>query len=358
MQNALIYSAGFDGHRQVYVYVLSHFLNELKYNIFIAGNLKEKISTSLYVDKLKKDNRIVMIDTSSYTQGGLEISAMQIIELQIKYSIELTVFAEADHHIPLFNAQIFSRSNKLRGKNIGIFLRPFYYYEKLSFINKLRYIKHPSTQWLPDVFQQFAETIVKNEYTEQRIWIDKLNEFVERNKGLFIFLYFGTAQKRRGYDLLLKMAVEQDACFVHCGLHDDNEKYDYDVIGLRKNLYDNNRIMETNQYISDPVTIEYFFKSVSHLVLPYRSFYGSSGVMLQALTYGIPVLVPDEGIIGYRVKKHNLGLTYNGDCNSLNEQFKKFKEIPKKSFADSIAQYMYNQSVIHLKEVLTNVLKI
>ena len=80
--------------------------------------------------------------------------------------------------------------------------------------------------------------------------------------------------------------------------------------------------------------------------------------MLQALTYGIPVLVPDEGIIGYRVKKHNLGLTYNGDCNSLNEQFKKFKEIPKKSFADSIAQYMYHQSVIHLKEVLTNVLKI
>jgi hypothetical protein len=395
MQNALIYSAGFDGHRQVYVYVLSHFLNKLKYNIFIAGNLKEKISTSLYVDKLKKDNRIVMIDTSSYTQGGLEVSAMQIIELQIKYNIELTVFAEADHHIPLFNAQIFSRSNKLRGKNIGIFLRPFYYYEKLSFIDKLRYIKHfktrwrsddrlfhgfllkhyklldtvlyidenfvahhPYTQWLPDVFQQFAETIVKNEYKEQRIWIEKLNEFVERNKGLFIFLYFGTAQKRRGYDLLLKMAVEQDACFVHCGLHDDNEKYDYDVVGLRKILYDNNRVMETEQYISDPVTIEHFFKSVSHLVLPYQSFYGSSGVMLQALTYGIPVLVPDEGIIGSRVKKYNLGLTYKRDYNSLNAQFKKFKEIPKKSFADSIAQYMYHQSVIHLKEVLTNVLKI
>jgi hypothetical protein len=395
MNNALIYSSGFDGHRQVYVFVLSHILCELKFNIFIAGNLKEKITTSIYIEKLKKNDRVTMIDTSSYAQGGLEISAIEIIELQNKYNIELTVFAEADHHIPLFNEQINSRSNRLHGKTIGIFLRPFYYYEKLSFLDKLRYVKHfksrwksdermfhgfllkhyrlldsalyidenfvahhKSTQWLPDVFQQFAETLVSNEYLEQRIWIDKLNEFTEKNKGLFIFLYFGTAQKRRGYDLLLKMAIEQNACFVHCGLRDDREKYDYDVDEFRKILYDNKRMMETDQYISDPVCIEHFFKSVSHLVLPYRKFYGSSGVMLQAFTYGIPVLVPEVGIIGYRVKRHNLGLTYKGDFNSLIEQYKKFKEISKNSFADSINLYMHQQSVTNLKEVLVKTMKV
>jgi len=395
MHNALIYSAGFDGHRQVYVFVLSHILGELKFNIFIAGNLTEKITTSLYIEKLQKDDRVTMIDTSSYAQGGLEISAMEIIELQNKYNIELTVFAEADHHISLFNAQINCKRNKLYGKTIGIFLRPFYYYEKLSFLDKLRYIKHFTsrwrtddrlfhglllkhhrlldsalyidenfvahhklTQWLPDVFQQFAETLMRYEYIEQRIWIDRLKEFTEKNKGLFIFLYFGTAQKRRGYDLLLKMAIEQNACFVHCGLRDEREKYYYDVDGFRKILCDNERIMETDQYISDPITIECFFKSVSHLVLPYRSFYGSSGVMLQALTYGIPVLVPDEGIIGYRVKKNNLGLTYKEDFNSLIEQYKKFKEISKKSFADSIDLYMHQQSVTNLKEVLVKTMKI
>lgn len=395
MHNALIYSSGFDGHRQVHVFVLSHILCELKFNIFIAGNLKEKITTSIYIEKLKKNDRVTMIDTSSYAQGGLEISAIEIIELQNKYNIELTVFAEADHHISLFNEQIKSKSNRLHGKTIGIFLRPFYYYEKLSFLDKLRYIKHfkskwksderlfhgfllkhyrlldsalyldenfvahhKSTQWLPDVFQQFAETLVSNEYLEQRIWIDKLNEFTEKNKGLFIFLYFGTAQKRRGYDLLLKMAIEQNACFVHCGLRDDREKYDYDVDEFRKILYDNKRMMETDQYISDPICIEHFFKSVSHLVLPYRKFYGSSGVMLQAFTYGIPVLVPEVGIIGYRVKRHNLGLTYKGDFNSLIEQYKKFKEISKNSFADSINLYMHQQSVTNLKEVLVKTMKV
>jgi hypothetical protein len=240
----------------------------------------------------------------------------------------------------------------------GFLLKHYRLLDSALYIDENFVAHHKSTQWLPDVFQQFAETLVSNEYLEQRIWIDKLNEFTEKNKGLFIFLYFGTAQKRRGYDLLLKMAIEQNACFVHCGLRDDREKYDYDVDEFRKILYDNKRMMETDQYISDPVCIEHFFKSVSHLVLPYRKFYGSSGVMLQAFTYGIPVLVPEVGIIGYRVKRHNLGLTYKGDFNSLIEQYKKFKEISKNSFADSINLYMHQQSVTNLKEVLVKTMKV
>jgi glycosyltransferase involved in cell wall biosynthesis len=207
-------------------------------------------------------------------------------------------------------------------------------------------------QWLPDVFQQYAETLVIEENPEQRVWIEKLNDFKERNKDRFIFLYFGTAQKRRGYDMLLKMAVENKACFIHCGLTDSKEKYDYDVTELKSKLQDEGRLMETNQYISDPLCIEHFFKSVNHLVLPYRNFLGSSGVMLQALYYRIPVLVPEKGIMGYRVKKHNLGLTYNGDDDSLIEQFKKFKDTPKDSYTNGIDLYMQYQSKVRLKEIL------
>jgi len=394
MPKALIYSADLDGHRQVYVYVLSHLLSELEYSIFIACNLSEITSNSLYIEKFKSDSRITLIDTSIYAQGGLEITAREIIELQIKYDIELTVFAEADYHISLFNAQIYNKINRLYGRNIGIFLRPFYYYEKLNLIDKLRYIKrlkdnwksnerlfhslfmkqfkllnsalyidenfvlhHSFAKWLPDVFQQYADSLFSDEYSEQLIWIDKLNNFTQKNNGLFIFLYFGTSQKRRGYDLLLKMAVEQNGCFIHCGLRNLNEKFDFDIDKFRKTLYKKERILETDQYIADPKCIEYFFKSTNHLVLPYRHFYGSSGVMLQALSYGIPILTPEDGIMGYRVKKHNLGMTYKGDFNSLIEQFNKFKEMPKSSFTDSIGRYMNLQSVSNLKEVLVNEMK-
>jgi glycosyltransferase involved in cell wall biosynthesis len=184
-----------------------------------------------------------------------------------------------------------------------------------------------------------------------------LKDFKERNKERFIFLYFGTAQKRRGYDLLLKMAVEEDACFIHCGLNDQNEKYELDVNALKKDLEKKGRLLETDQYISDPACIESFFRSATHLVLPYQNFWGSSGVMLQALAYGIPVLVPESGIMGYRVKKHKLGLTYNGGINSLTEQFARFKKLPVENFKTAISGYMRYQTSEQLKKVLINIFK-
>ncbi len=395
MPNALIYSSSFDGHRQVFVYVISQILSELGYKIYISGNFKEEITNSFYIEKLKKDKSIILLDTSFFAQGAMNITVTDFIAIQKRNNIDLTVFAEGDHHIPLFNSQILNKQNKLRGRTIGIFLRPFYYYEKLSFINKLRYIKnlknrwktdnrlfhglflkyfrlldsalyideyfvssHSFSKWLPDVFQQYAETLVIEENPEQRVWIEKLNAFKERNTDRIIFLYFGTAQKRRGYDMLLKMAVENKACFIHCGLTDSKEKYEYDDRELKSILQDDGRLLETNQYISDPLCIEHFFKSVNYLVLPYRNFLGSSGVMLQALYYRIPVLVPEKGIMGYRVKKHNLGLTYNGDYDSLTEQFNIFKDIPKDSYAEGIGQYMQYQSKDRLKEILIKELTI
>ena len=393
MQNALIYSPIFDGHRQMYVYVLSHILTESGFRVFIAGNLKEKINDSSYLDRIRQNRDIVFIDTSIHAENGLGIKNEEFVALQVKYQIDLTVFAEADHHISLFNAQLNNKRKKLKGRIIGIFLRPFHFYAKLSLIDKLRYAKnlpsnwktdvrlfheyllkrfklldsalyidedfvshHPYAHWLPDVFQKYAEEVIGDEGDDQQCWVGKLNDFMQRSRGRFIFLYFGTSQGRRGYDLLLKMAVEQDACFIHCGLVDSKEKYDIDVDRLKSELKNQERLFETNQYISDPLCIESFFRSATHLVLPYRNFYGSSGVMLQALGYGIPVLAPENGIMGYRVKKYKLGCTYKDEA-SLGEQFEKFKRCPAESFKNSIAQYMTYQTSQELKRRLSDIFK-
>jgi hypothetical protein len=392
MSNALIFSPSFDGHRQIYAYVLSDVLSEIGFKVFVAGNLKGQVSDSSYIERLKNDKNVVLVDTSVYVRGGLGITSEEFIQLQQKCNAEMTIFSDADHHISLFNAQLFNKRKKLRGKTIGIFLRPFHFYRKLSFLNRLRYIKnlpstwktdeylfheyllkqfklidsalyldenfvahHSNTHWLPDVFQSYAEAFIGNENVEERTWIDRLKNFKEVNKGRFIFLYFGTAQKRRGYDLLLKMAVEHDACFIHCGLNDQNESYHLDIDALKKDLEKKGRLLETNQYISDPACIESFFKSATHLVLPYQNFLGSSGIMLQALGYGIPVLVPENGIMGYRVRKYKLGSTYNEGINSLSEEFAKFKEIPARSFETSISGYMKYQTSDQLKKVLINI---
>jgi hypothetical protein len=388
MQNALIFSPDLDGHRQVYVFVMAHILEELRFNVFIAGDTKQKITNSFYIDKLKKNQAITILDTGNYTEGGLSITLTEFLQLQNSCKADLTIFAEADNHISLFISQIFKPKLRLKGRVIGIFMRPFYYYHKNGLLNKLKFLKHffsmwkndrrlfyefflkhfslldipvsidenfvsnhSNFKWLPDVFQKYAEKIIKpDEKSSQRIWIEKLEVFKTRNKNKFSYLYFGTAQYRRGYDILLTLAKETDGCFIHCGLRDDNVNYPYNINETIISLKNEGRFFETNTYIDDPICIEYFFRSVSHLILPYRDFYGSSGVMLQALEYGIPVLGPDTGIIGYRIKKYNLGITYlNSDEISLKTQLDRFKGLDPKSFENDIKSYMNFQSIEQLK---------
>lgn len=392
MPNALIFSPYLDGHRQVYVFVITTILQELGFDIYIAGNLQEKITNSIYIDKLKTKSEITIIDTANYASGGLEISLNEFLEIQNKCKSDLTIFTEADHHFPLFISQIFGKKNKFRGKVVGIFMRPFYFYRDSTLLSTLKFLKHfPSRwkkdeqffydffmarfhlldvalcidenfvsrhhtfKWLPDVFQQYAELILKTEEnSEQKSWIGDLNAFTQKNKSRFIFLYFGTAQYRRGYDLVLKLAEETGGCFVHCGLRDD-DKFDKDILTIRTNLSDTGRLFETNEYIDDPCTIEHFFKSASHLILPYRKYFGSSGVMLQALSLGIPVLSPENGIIGKRIKNYRLGKTYTEkDWLSFKNQFESFKKIKPQIFEKDIHAYMDLQTTDQLKNVLTN----
>jgi hypothetical protein len=77
--------------------------------------------------------------------------------------------------------------------------------------------------------------------------------------------------------------------------------------------------------------------------------------MLQALEYGIPILAPNKGVIGYRIEKYNLGITYpDPDMASLKSQYQFFKDTDPKSFENDIKSYMNFQNVEQLKNVLVN----
>lgn len=391
MPNALVFSPGLDGHRQVYVFIITHILEELGFKVFIAGNLNGKTTNSFYINKLKEKTEISILDTSHYKCGGLKINLSEFHQLHNECQADLTVFPEADHHFSLLISQIFNKNKRIKGRTVGIFMRPFYFYRPGSLRKKLIFLKrflhewnkdsnffyeffhkrfslldvsltidenfvnhHKTFEWLPDVFQKYADSILNlDEKAEQRIWIQRLDEFIDLNKGKFLFLYFGTAQLRRGYDTLLKLAEETGGCFIHCGMKDSSINFTYNTEEIISTLSNENRYFETNMFIEDFSTIEYFFKSITHLILPYQDFFGSSGVMLQALEYGIPVLGPDSGIIGYRIKKHNLGLTYvESDFNSLKDQFNIFKDLDPNLYKKDIESYMEFQSIGQLKNAL------
>ena len=82
MHNVLIYSPSFDGHRQVFLFVFVNVLKELGFKIFIAGNTMQIYSNSYYIEKLKKSPGIEIVDTSKYSNGGIDISPAEFLELQ------------------------------------------------------------------------------------------------------------------------------------------------------------------------------------------------------------------------------------------------------------------------------------
>jgi glycosyltransferase involved in cell wall biosynthesis len=203
------------------------------------------------------------------------------------------------------------------------------------------------------VFQQLADDIEAENNLNQQHWIEKFEAFKLGN-NVNRLLYFGTAQPRRGYAELLKLAIDLNYSFVHCGKRDENEDYGVNVQKLRNELKSKNLLFETNEFLTDKNTIDYFFKSVTHLVLPYINFLSSSGVMIQALAAGIPVLAPETGLMAYRIDRYKLGRTYKpGKLREATERF--FNENPA-DYQESISRYMKYQSSGLLEHILTDII--
>ncbi|HEY5169427.1 MAG TPA: glycosyltransferase, partial [Thermoleophilia bacterium] len=121
----------------------------------------------------------------------------------------------------------------------------------------------------------------------------------------------------------------------------EGEPYDPDVRAMRATLSAAGRLLETGGPYLDAATADVFLRAARCVVLPYRGHDGSSGVMLQALAAGRPVLVPDRGLMAYRVRGFGLGATYSdGDEADLRRRFRELEERGPESFAGDLDRYM------------------
>ena len=96
-----------------------------------------------------------------------------------------------------------------------------------------------------------------------------------------------------------------------------------DVEALRAQLKNENRLYETNAYVHTQRLKELLFGSIRLYITTHRLALSSSTV-IQALELGKPVLVPDRGLLGYRVRKNNLGDVYSyEDLSDLGQKAEK-----------------------------------
>lgn len=361
MKNALIYCFTYDGHRQVYAQYFIEVLLKRDYRVCLVSDLSEAgIDYSCLAPY--HSNSLVEFE---WIPDALSISLRDLRKLQDDMDADLTILLEADVHLGLLSQQVLPGYPRLRGKNIGVFIRSTNYihrsgrypvpvklvlqtkaYVKKSLKQILAFWKNdpvlfhevslPSFKlldaaltpdevfvearansfpyhWFPDIIFPLRPDDPDIAHAELTHWQPLLSGFLDANRNKEVLLYFGHGRPYKGYDTLLKLAFEENCCFIHCGVVDVKARFDVDVDHLRENLKMRGLLFETNTYIRSYSAVRLFFEACQYIILPYRKHIGSSGVMLQSVHFGKPVLVPDSGLMAERAQRMHLGLTYRAD---------------------------------------------
>jgi hypothetical protein len=223
-------------------------------------------------------------------------------------------------------------------------------------LDELYAARHPAShRWLPDIYRDPES---RADTAERREWTDRVGRFVAAAGERPVFVYIGTNQWRRGYDTLLRLAMDEGGCVAHCGRYEPEEgPQDADVESMRAMLAAEGRLLETDGPYLDPATADVFLRAARCVVLPYRGHDGSSGVMLQALAAGRPVLVPDRGLMGHRVRTFGLGVTYrDGDEGGLRRRFRELQARGPEPYAAPLAGFMRYFARPQLVAALANAL--
>ena len=177
----------------------------------------------------------------------------------------------------------------------------------------------------------------------------------------FTLLYFGDTRYDKGLDILLDATI----------LTKTNVNI---VIAGKETFFSKSYIEEKlsstvnkNYFIDltfiDDEDVKYYFCSADSVILPYRRiFSGESGILTEAINYGIPVIVPDILHFEQVVASNNIGLVYKAeDCRELaqaidkiveniliiKQNSKQYSEIYKSSHSISnfVEKYIYINSI-------------
>jgi hypothetical protein len=366
-QRILLYSPDVVGHPSVYCRVIADALTSQSCQLVVAMGFTDEISLndSRDIQPLLSRAGVQLIDTRNFSRTGQpHLAAEEIAGLQLHFSVDTTLFIEADKSNTEFIRIAAGTAPRLLGRNLGIFAKTAewypgedsftgqrrtllaptvrttlgnvkraifnkrqsarYFYEKVIIQSRvlddilvkderLAKWRGPPVYWMPEISRPAALSESPEESAEFLRRRNEIECFLATNKRLEPVLYFGDAAYYKGYDLFLKFVADNPStCAIHAGRSYDAQQKSYfrcDVEALRVQLKNQNRLYETNSYVHTQRLKELLFGSIRVYITTHRLALSSSTV-IQALELGKPVLVPDRGLLGYRVRKNHLGDVY------------------------------------------------
>jgi hypothetical protein len=368
VRRILLYSPDVVGHPSVYCRVIADALATEPCQLVVAMGFTDKIAFNETPDirPLLSRGGVQVVDSRTFSRtGDPHLSAEELLELQLHFDTYTTLFIEADKSKTEFLRIAAGEAPRLHGRNLGIFANVAEWYPgedsytgqrrtllaptlkttlgnvKRAIFNRRQSARHfyektiirsgvldeilvkderlakwrgPPVYWMPEIsrpasFQESPEESA--EFLRRR---SEINQFLASNKHREPVLYFGDAAYYKGYDLFLELvAGTPSMCAIHAGRSYDAQqrlRIRSDVEALRTQLINENRLYETNAYVHTQRLKELFFGSIRLYITTHRLALSSSTV-IQALELGKPVLVPDRGLLGYRVRNNNLGAVYS-----------------------------------------------
>jgi hypothetical protein len=375
VKRILLYAPDVIGHPRVYCRVIADALSGRDCELVVAMGFSRAagLEDSPDLQPLVGRTRLQLIGTSCFSSTGrTNLQAEELVRLQERYAIDTTLFIEADKSNAEFWRIGHGSAPPLRGRNLGIFaatsewypgensysgerLRllgptvrttlgnvkravlnrrdtPRYFYE--SIIIKRRVLDEilvkderlaqqygPPVFWMPEISSPVSAPESPEDAAEYGRRRTELQRFLAANCGRHPALYFGDAAYYKGYDLFLAfVASTPEACAIHAGRpYEARElsRFSHDADVLRTQLLREGRLYETRGYVHTRRLKELFFSAIDVYLTTHRLALSSS-TMIQAIHLGKPVLVPDRGLLGHRVRANGLGEVYRyGDLDDL-----------------------------------------
>lgn len=239
---------------------------------------------------------------------------------------------------------------KLRKRNMYnfIFLKyrtEFYYEQPGSFLLQLKYIAQKilldSIVNSNDLFLSMDEklfenprikrTLPTNSHFIQEPWEGDFKKDKSEGRKItgiaekaFVLLTIGKQDKRKGLSEVVD-AFSKVSTLPNIKLH---------IVGkipeeLRNEIFTKLNKLPLGSYklqedFVPEELLSFYFASADVILLPYTiEFKFTSGVLVRAAASGKPIIATSHGLIGHRVKKHNLGLVYDhNDFQGLVESIK------------------------------------
>lgn len=144
--------------------------------------------------------------------------------------------------------------------------------------------------------------------------LGEVKQFCSEHADKRVICMLGDLESRKGYDLILQLcASEKDTVCVRVGRTKPTYRTTWESIDAKECLIQERRIYEFDSYVPSWDLFKSLMSLQRVVILPYREFYRTSGVFIDALVSGKPVIVPETGLMGWRTREYSLGAVFKGD---------------------------------------------